>query len=52
MLGHSGDTTDFPPAQWQRDVLVMEWDDGTAQIQKLVIAPPFIGRDGIDAKGR
>jgi hypothetical protein len=27
----------------------MEWGDGTAQIQKLVIARALIGRDAVDA---
>jgi cyclohexanecarboxyl-CoA dehydrogenase len=50
--GHSGYTSDLPHAQRLRDVMGMEWGDGTAQIQKLVIARSLIGRDAIDAKGR
>jgi cyclohexanecarboxyl-CoA dehydrogenase len=50
--GHSGYTSDLPHAQRLRDVIGMEWGDGTAQIQKLVIARSLIGRDALDAKAR
>lgn len=43
--GHSGYTRDLPLEQRLRDVIGMEWGDGTAQIQKLVIARAF-GREG------
>ena len=48
--GHSGYTSDLPHGQRFRDVMGMEWGDGTAQIQKLVIARALIGRDAIDAR--
>ena len=49
LQGHSGYTSDLPHAQRLRDIMGMEWGDGTAQIQKLVIARSLIGRDAIDA---
>ena len=48
--GHSGYTSDLPHEQRMRDVIGMEWGDGTAQIQKLVIARSLIGRDAVDAR--
>jgi cyclohexanecarboxyl-CoA dehydrogenase len=48
--GHSGYTTELPHEQRLRDVMGMEWGDGTAQIQKLVIARALIGRDAVDAR--
>jgi cyclohexanecarboxyl-CoA dehydrogenase len=36
--GHAGYTRDLPQQQRLRDVIGMEWVDGTAQIQKLVVA--------------
>jgi cyclohexanecarboxyl-CoA dehydrogenase len=48
--GHSGYTSDLPHAQRLRDIIGMEWGDGTAQIQKLVIARSLIGRDAVDAR--
>jgi cyclohexanecarboxyl-CoA dehydrogenase len=48
--GHSGYTTDLPHEQRLRDVIGMEWGDGTAQIQKLVIARALIGRDATDPR--
>jgi cyclohexanecarboxyl-CoA dehydrogenase len=36
--GHAGYTRDLPQQQRLRDVIGMEWGDGTAQIQKLVVA--------------
>jgi cyclohexanecarboxyl-CoA dehydrogenase len=36
--GHSGYTDELPQQQRLRDVIGMEWGDGTAQIQKLVIS--------------
>jgi cyclohexanecarboxyl-CoA dehydrogenase len=41
--GHSGYTDELPQQQRLRDVMGMEWGDGTAQIQKLVIARSVIG---------
>jgi hypothetical protein len=34
----AGYTRDLPQQQRLRDVIGMEWGDGTAQIQKLVVA--------------
>jgi cyclohexanecarboxyl-CoA dehydrogenase len=48
--GHSGYTRDLPHEQRLRDVIGMEWGDGTAQIQKLVIARALIGRDAVEAR--
>ena len=48
--GHAGYTSDLPHEQRLRDVIGMEWGDGTAQIQKLVIARALIGRDAVDAR--
>ena len=48
--GHSGYTTDLPHEQRLRDVMGMEWGDGTAQIQKLVIARSLVGRDAVYAQ--
>ena len=41
--GHAGYTDELPQQQRLRDVMGMEWGDGTAQIQKLVIARSLIG---------
>ena len=48
--GHAGYTTELPHERRLRDVIGMEWGDGTAQIQKLVIARSLIGRDAVDAQ--
>ena len=48
--GHAGYATDLPHEQRLRDVIGMEWGDGTAQIQKLVIARALLGRDAVDAR--
>lgn len=42
--GHYGYTTDLPHHQRYNDVLGLQIGDGTAQIQKLVIAREKIGR--------
>jgi cyclohexanecarboxyl-CoA dehydrogenase len=42
--GHYGYSQDFPIEQRLRDVLGWEIGDGTAQIQKLIIARELIGR--------
>ena len=42
--GHYGYTTDLPHQQRLRDVMGLEIGDGTAQIQKLVIAREKVGR--------
>lgn len=43
--GHYGYTKEFPVEQRLRDVLGWQIGDGTAQIQKLIIARHIIGRD-------
>ena len=43
--GHYGYSQDFPIEQRLRDVLGWEIGDGTAQIQKLIIAREVIGRE-------
>jgi cyclohexanecarboxyl-CoA dehydrogenase len=45
--GHYGYTTDLPHEQRLRDVMGLEIGDGTAQIQKMVIAREKIGRGGV-----
>ncbi len=42
--GHSGYSTDLPHQQRLRDVLGLQIGDGTAQIQKMIIARETIGR--------
>ena len=42
--GHAGYTRDLPQQQRLRDVIGMEWGDGTAQIQKLVVARSLSSR--------
>ena len=46
--GHSGYGRDMPHQQRLRDVLGLQIGDGTAQIQKLVIARERIGRLALD----
>jgi cyclohexanecarboxyl-CoA dehydrogenase len=43
--GHYGYTDEFPMEQRLRDVIGLEIGDGTAQIQKVVIAREFIGKE-------
>jgi len=43
--GHYGYSQDLPLEQRLRDVLGWEIEDGTAQIQKLIIARELIGRE-------
>ncbi len=45
--GHGGYSKDYPIQQRLRDVLGLQIGDGTAQIQKMIIAREKIGRDGI-----
>ena len=45
--GHGGYSKDFPIQQRLRDVLGLQIGDGTAQIQKIIIAREKIGRDGV-----
>lgn len=45
MHGHYGYATDSPFEQRLRDVLAVEIADGTAQVQKMVIARELFGRD-------
>ena len=42
--GHAAYTEEMPYAQRLRDVLGLQIGDGTAQIQKLVIAREKVGR--------
>ncbi len=52
--GHYGYTTDLPHHQRYADVLGLQIGDGTAQIQKLVIAREKVGRIALqyDKKGK
>lgn len=45
--GHYGYTSDLPHEQRLRDVMGLEIGDGTAQIQKMVIAREKIGRGSV-----
>ncbi|GAB3081975.1 acyl-CoA dehydrogenase family protein [Nocardioides zeae] len=44
-FGHYGYSSEYPLEQRLRDVLAVEIADGTAQIQKIVIARELFGRD-------
>lgn len=44
MFGHYGYTTDSPMEQRLRDIMAVEIADGTAQIQKIIIARELFGR--------
>ena len=44
MFGHYGYTTDSPMEQRLRDIIAVEIADGTAQIQKIIIARELFGR--------
>jgi cyclohexanecarboxyl-CoA dehydrogenase len=43
-FGHAAWSMDNPQGQRLRDVIGLEIDDGTAQVAKLVVAPPLLGR--------
>ena len=45
--GHYGYTTDFPVEQRLRDVIGLQIGDGTAQVQKMIIARELFGREFI-----
>jgi len=45
MLGHYGYSTEYPHTQRMRDVLAVQIADGTAQIQKIIIARDLFGRE-------
>lgn len=45
--GHYGYTQDLPLEQRLRDVIGLEIGDGTAQIQKMVVARELIGREAL-----
>jgi cyclohexanecarboxyl-CoA dehydrogenase len=45
MLGHYGYSTEYPHTQRMRDILAVQIADGTAQIQKIIIARDLFGRD-------
>jgi len=44
LFGHYGYTTDSPMEQRLRDVMAVEIADGTAQIQKIIVARELFGR--------
>jgi cyclohexanecarboxyl-CoA dehydrogenase len=44
-LGHYGYSSEHPHEQRLRDVLAVEIADGTAQVQKIIIARELFGRD-------
>lgn len=44
MFGHYGYSTDSPMEQRLRDIMAVEIADGTAQIQKIIIARELFGR--------
>jgi cyclohexanecarboxyl-CoA dehydrogenase len=46
-FGHYGYSSEYPIEQRLRDVLAVEIADGTAQIQKIIIARELFGRDFI-----
>ena len=46
-FGHYGYSSEYPIEQRMRDVLAVEIADGTAQIQKIIIARELFGRDFI-----
>jgi cyclohexanecarboxyl-CoA dehydrogenase len=50
--GHAGYTRDLPQQQRLRDVIGMEWGDGTAQIQKLVVARSLLRAGDKERNGR
>ncbi len=45
LMGHYGYTTDNPMEQRLRDIMAVEIADGTAQVQKIIIARELFGRD-------
>ena len=45
LLGHYGYTTDSPMEQRLRDIMAVEIADGTAQVQKIIIARELFGRE-------
>jgi cyclohexanecarboxyl-CoA dehydrogenase len=51
LLGHYGYTTDNPMEQRLRDIMAVEIADGTAQIQKIIIARELFGRDFVPYRG-
>ncbi len=50
--GNFGYSGEFPFEQRLRDVLAVEIADGTAQIQKIIIARELFGRDFVPYGGR
>ena len=51
LMGHYGYTTDSPMEQRLRDIMAVEIADGTAQIQKIIIARELFGRDFVPYRG-
>ena len=47
MHGHYGYTADLPFEQRLRDVIGLEIGDGTAQVQKLIVARELLGRESL-----
>jgi cyclohexanecarboxyl-CoA dehydrogenase len=51
LMGHYGYTTDNPMEQRLRDIMAVEIADGTAQVQKIIIARQLFGRDFVPYGG-
>ena len=51
LLGHYGYTTDSPMEQRLRDIMAVEIADGTAQVQKIIIARELFGREFVPYRG-
>lgn len=51
LMGHYGYTTDNPMEQRLRDIMAVEIADGTAQVQKIIIARELFGRDFVPYRG-
>jgi len=43
--GHYGYTKDFPMEQRLRDIIALEFADGTAQIQKIIVTRELMGKE-------
>jgi len=46
VLGGYGYTRDYPVERYLRDAKLMTIGEGTSEIQRLIIARPFLGRIG------
>jgi cyclohexanecarboxyl-CoA dehydrogenase len=51
LMGHYGYTTDNPMEQRLRDIMAVEIADGTAQVQKIIIARELFGREFVPYRG-